>query len=472
MKENIIHMKLYLQIQDLKNLLQMPFLDKIFDELMADLFELEKQVINSEICMLIIEEDQTVANLLEEKFLYKTKNYHSFLLRNHIKLLKVATKELMKVNTDLIVFVISSESALKRTISAVEKINNAKNRPMIVLLKDQDNYWGQQNIVIDHVNRDNDETIEENGVCCLDFSSSKAIEAQKFMDNQLMYESNFFSVKQKIREIANRVLRESLTQKYVASYINILAACKTELDRQVHEHEQKNMLLKQMEERLTDISVGFGDEIKEKCIASCRVDCEKVSFTQKPDSMIIAKNLITQTVNESIEKIFNPQAGSIIEENLKIVENGYNSYITKLVQGMFWLSPEQKILLSDKYMPLYIENKIFKFPRFVANLNDFSPIVSSMDVAEVKYKMNDALKKSLYRYNLQLHHAIDEWLCNMEKKYYAQLNQLLIAIKESIDLSLEENNKCINEILSSETYEFLNCLLKNADNLDYDRLNS
>ena len=115
MKQDILQMNLYVWIQKLKNILTMPWLEDISEEMLEKLWKIEKQVVNSHVSVFVIQEEPIEIYLP-----------HIFLKRNHMELFymnqQVLINEINEEWVGIIIFVLREPFDLENIISNGEQI--------------------------------------------------------------------------------------------------------------------------------------------------------------------------------------------------------------------------------------------------------------------------------------------------------------------------------------------------------------
>lgn len=448
MKQDILQMNLYVWIQKLKNILTMPWLEDISEEMLEKLWKIEKQVVNSHVSVFVIQEEPIEIYLP-----------HIFLKRNHMELFymnqQVLINEINEEWVGIIIFVLREPFDLENIISNIIKIKKIKPHTIVLILKNEDEI--PPSVVVEEIInekiKDNEDMPEELEIHYLPYVQSKVYEGQKLRDEHLIYESKFLFVKEKLQEYAAVLLSEIIIPECYFEYLKVLDLCKENLNFKIQKYKDEREYLIRIKNKTDTGSINYIKEMKEISISQCKIEMGFISFSSRPDNIPMAKKMMVETVNKKIDTVFLPQINQNLKRSIEIVEINYQNWIDKLLQELQNLMEiKNSIRLKELRDSLYIKNKDFNFLTFSMILDDFSKISLKIESDDLEQKMNEALQKSLHRYNLALQYSIEQWFDNVQKQLTEKLSELLEIINENIDFKIKENECLSDNIANSITY--------------------
>lgn len=457
MKIDSQHIKLYLQIQELHEIVVMPYLEQSKEIITEKLQNLENEIIHYMMPIYVIDKKSRLVNLLTENFLQAEKSMQAFVFRKRIKLLHksfktISTDEIPKKK--ILIIVINDELDLKNMLHNLEHLTGSKYDPLVLILNDADgmvDFEKVKNAVNDCMEK-NKVYFANHPLFCMEYSSLNAVEGQTLMDNHLMHESKFFKVKQMIENMTDELYEDYLLPDATLQYRALLNVCRQELESKIDYHRNEERQLLHIKEKLTIFSVNFGEDVRKKCVDVCNVKIEKIQVQQKLDNMVKTKKIVTDIVEQQIEDFFKCQVNGVITENLENVQKIYRDFFDDIICDMFWMTLEEKEKLREKSVSFCEIEKSFQFPKFTMSFNDFTFIRSSMNEKEVEEIVNEAVQKALYRYNQKIHYLVKEWLDHIEDEFSKKIEALIKIINDSVLMMIDKKEQSINEIRSSETF--------------------
>lgn len=473
MKQDLIRMKLYLYMQKFKELIQSPYLEALCEKGMSEVSFLEEELITKKAGLFAYDREGCLMNLLEEKYLYQSDHSSAFLSKNDIVLLKPPissdhNKE-SQAEADMIVSVISNEDDVKNVVREMEYTGHTGGHPLRIFLFDSDREMGmakcRENIAA-CLNSIGYRSSQPDEITYIAYSLSKAIQAQKMIDNQLMLESNFFAVKKELQKAARLALRKQLLTSCLSPFVSLLDTCKAEIDCVVDGHRAELVRLQKIKQGLEEISPGFPDAIGRKCMEACRVSLEAIKFEINPGDTTSAENIVNRVVNEKIQSVFEPQANEAIADAFHMMENGWTQYFSQFTETPIWMKSEDKILFMEKLSLLKIDQKTFRFPEF--RIDMIGSVSSTMGLSEVNQQISYSLQTALTRYHAELKNMVTVWLMDREKQYSSKIGELIQMLKDSIAAAIEEHDQHINAILASDTSGLLENMISEVNNLESD----
>lgn len=474
MNQELFRMKLYLYMQNFKELIHMPYLETVCDKGLSEISFLEEKLMTKKAGLLVHDTECHLMNLLEEKYLYKSNHSSSFLSNNHILLLKhqIITdndKKSQDDYTDIVVYVIANDEDVKNAVWDIEHMRHEGELPLMMFLFDSDGEADiekcRQNIEV-YFKYVGYTPFQPDEITYIAYSSSKAIQAQKLMDNQLMQESNFFAAKQKLQKISQLALMKHLLTRCFYPFLALLDMCKEKMEGLAGSHREDIGRLQKIKQDLEAIPLGFHDTIRQNCKEACCIYLEPIELEVKPDNTAMARNIVTGIINEKIQTVFEPKANNSITDALNIVESGYNSFFSQLTKNLFWMKNEDKVMFGENLSLLKIDQKTFRFPEFRMNINDFLPIVSSMELSEVNQIIKDTVQKAMDRYDTELKNTVSKWLDSREEQYISKIRELIQMLEDTIVAAIEEHNQYVDLILTSDTYTLLKNIISEVKNLE------
>lgn len=471
MKQELIRMKLYLYMQKFKELIQSPYLEALCEKGMSEVSFLEEELITKKAGLFVYDREGCLMNLLEEKYLYQSDHSSAFLSKNDIVLLKPPIssdhKKESQAEADMIVSVISNEDDVKNVVREKEYTGHTGGHPLRIFLFDSDREMDmakcRENIAA-CLNSIGYRSSQPDEITYIAYSSSKAIQAQKMIDNQLMLESNFFAVKKELQKTARLALMKQLLTGGLSPFLALLGSCKAEMDRVVGDRRMEIERLQKTEQALEEISTDFPDTIKQKCREACRINLDAVKLEENPEDTISAEDIVNRVVNEKIQSVFEPQANEVIADAFNMVENGWTQYFSQFTESSIWMKSEDKSLFMEKLSLLKIDQKTFRFPEL--RIDMIGSVSSTMGLSEVNQQISYSLQTALTRYHGELKNIVIKWLMGIEEQYSSKIGELIQMLKDRIAAAIEEQDQYINMVLTSDTYISLESMISEVNDLE------
>lgn len=243
MTEDVARLKLYLCMQTFKDVVQMPFLETVCDQALADLSFMEEELTACRVDMFIRDPGEHLVNLLEDKYLYVTNHKSAFLAQNHLSILPQKRNSFSdcyqnssETHIDIAVYVISSGDDIKNAILDMKCMCESESFPQVLILFDSD---GSDDIpkcqeqIAFYFATVGCKKMEATDICYLTYSSSGSIRAQRMMNNLQMVESNYLCVKQKLRSLAQSGLKKRFYTQSLNPFLYLTMMCKETLDTKI-----------------------------------------------------------------------------------------------------------------------------------------------------------------------------------------------------------------------------------------------
>lgn len=449
MTEDIFRLKLYLQVQELKDLVQMPLLEEVYDGQRDRIGQLEDALIHYSVRLQVIEDAHSLTDLL--------RNSNAFLLHEHIDLMgpcpHPGAADMAHDPPDITVAVIADTSDLASC--------HDSGRPISISLTDTDGMapasGGTQTV---------SRSRAQAAPCIfLSYSSSRTAQAQALMDGHGMAESGFYAVKCAIRTLARTALHERLTTDTFSEHMRLLGICKEKLDGLISAHTDEIARLQGISGTLAKIDPAFHDGTKKACIDACTIDPEAIVLNGDPKTVFEAQDIVNRTVRGYLGTLVNGPVALAVSNALTIEESGLRQALSCILEDLSWLDGAEKEQIRDSIASLAVDDKTYAAPAFAVSYIELAQAGISKDYGTLQEKMGSMLQKALLRYSAAFRDNITRWVDARERIFAARAGGLIKDIQDSLALAVSRHEQSVNDIAASAAYTKLEQMLANANDL-------